>query len=141
VGRVGIVAASLALVSFVLWPALHPLEHDSLPRSNYEMFAHRRTAIARFDVAVLVDREGREHRLDPRSVGGTDQPMQAAKTVLQAMRHGVTDELCREIAADLDRAGRVEIVSVRHDAIAWFRGDRRPVERVVHAACPSGGSG
>ncbi|MBI5089214.1 MAG: hypothetical protein HZB15_10270, partial [Actinobacteria bacterium] len=51
------------------------------------------------------------------------------------------DVLCGEIAAGVDAEGRVQIVSVLYDSIAWFRGDHRPIERDVHAECPAGGGG
>ena len=133
----------MALLIAVVYPAVHPTELDSLPFSNYPMFAHRRGTITRFDLAVRIDPSGVEHRLDPRRIGGTDQPVQAAETVLQAIRTDATDALCEEIAETVDDGdgddGRIEVISVRYDAVLWFRGDRDPVERTLHASCPIGG--
>lgn len=139
-GRPALLTASLLLVGAVAWPAVHPDPLDSFPVTDYTMFAHRRPAVSRFDIAVLVDADGVEHALDPAAVGGTDQPVQAVETVLQAIRTGRTHELCAEIAAGVERPGTIEVVSVRYDAPAWFRGDREPRERTVHAACPTRGA-
>ena len=38
------------------------------------------------------------------------------------------------------RLVRLEVVTVRYDAIVWFDGDRQPLERTVHAACPLPGA-
>lgn len=136
--RWGIVVGGLALLVAVVYPAFHPTELDSFPFSNYPMFAHRRGTVARFDVAVRIDRQGGVHPLDPRRIGGTDQPVQAAETVRQAIRTNAADALCAEIAATVDDDGRIEVISVRYDAVRWFRGDHEPVERVLHASCPAG---
>jgi hypothetical protein len=127
--------ASLVLLLALGWPAVAPDEVDSLPLSNYPMFAHPRDAVSWFHVVVRVDAEGAEHRLDLRAVGGTDQPVQAAETVRQAIRRGEADELCAEIADQLHEAGTVQVLTVAHDAPGWFRGRRDPVERRVHAEC------
>lgn len=136
-----IIASASALVLLALsWPAVAPDELDSLPFSNYPMFAHPRSRVTPLDIVVVVDPDGVEHRLDLRAVGGTDQPMQAAMTVRQAIRNGEADELCREVAASVDRPGTVQVVRVRHDAPAWFAGEREPIERVVFAECDARGS-
>ena len=127
--------AGVVFLAVLFWPALHPSEIDSLPLSNYPMFAHPRGQISRFDTAFLIDHQGLEQRLDPQAIGGTEEPVQAAMTVRQAIRTGTTGDLCEEIAADMDVDGTVEVVSVRYDAVAWFRGDRAPIERHVHARC------
>jgi hypothetical protein len=134
-----IVVASAAALLALSWPAVAPGELDSLPLSNYPMFAHERDRVTPLDVVVLLDPDGVEHRLDLRTVGGTDQPMQAAMTVRQAIRDGEVDELCAEVAASVDRRGTVQVVRVRHDAIAWFAGSREPRERRVFAACDAEG--
>ena len=140
-GRVGVVVGSSLLLGLLFWPALSASEIDSLPVSNYPMFAHDRPRISRFDVAVHIDRDGIERRLNPSEVGGTDQPVQAAMTVLQAIRSGRPDALCEEIAETLQLEGAIEVVSVRYDTVAWFRGEREPVDRQVHARCVVGSEG
>lgn len=131
------VAGSAGLLLAVLWPAVSPDALDDFPISDYTMFANRRPSVSVFDIAVLVDPDGLEHRLDPMAVGGTDQPVQAVETVRQAIRAGETDALCAEIARGLDAGGVVEVISVRYDTVAWFAGDRAPVRRDVHASCPT----
>lgn len=129
-------AGSAATVLVMLWPIARPTPSDGFPLSDYPMFARRRPAVASFNTAVLVAQDGSERRLSPRAIGGTDQAVQAVATVNQAIRTGATDALCVEIAARLEgREGTVEVVTVRYDTIGWFRGDREPVDRVVHAGC------
>lgn len=136
--RIVIATASVALLGALAWPAFAPGELDSLPLSNYPMFAHERDAVSAFTVAVNVAVDGAEHRLDLHEIGRTDQPMQAVMTVRQAVRDGSADELCAEIAARADRDGTVEIVTVRLDAVDWFAGNKEPLDRTVHASCPVG---
>lgn len=138
VRRVGIGIASAALLVAMAYPAVAPGELDSLPLSNYPMFAHDRSPVTRFSVAVWLDETGEERRLDLRLVGGTDQPVQAAMTVRQAIRAQQSDILCREIAEQLDEPGTVQVAVVTYDAPGWFAGRKDPIERDVHAECPSG---
>jgi hypothetical protein len=128
--------ASVLLLLALGWPAVAPDEVDSLPLSNYPMFARPRDAVTWFHVVVRVDADGLEHRLDLRTVGGTDQPVQAAETVRQAIRRGEVHDLCTEIAHRVRAPGTIQVLTVAHDAPAWFRGRRDPVERRVHAECP-----
>lgn len=136
--RLGIGVASAALLLAMAWPAVAPHEIDSLPFSNYPMFAHRRGAVSWFPVAVRIDAAGEEERLHLRAVGGTDQPIQAAETIRQAIRRGEADALCEEIAQRAVEPGEIQILTVAYDGPAWFRGNREPVERRVHAACAVG---
>jgi hypothetical protein len=137
--RLGVVVGSAVVLGAMLWPAVSPSELDSLPMSNYPMFARPRSQVTSFRSAVLIDAAGRERRLDPSEVSGTDQPMQAAMTLRRSIRDRTADALCGEIAVDLavdgERAGTVQIVTERYDTIAWFRGDRDPLAREVHAEC------
>src|SRR5690606_32386732 len=96
-----------------------------------------RAAVSWFPVAVRVDHDGVEHRLDLRMIGGTDQPVQAAEAIRQAIRRDEADRLCHEIAQRSGDPGEVQILMVAYDAPAWFRGDHEPVERRVHATCPA----
>lgn len=138
--RVVIVIASVGALLALAWPAVAPGELDSLPLSNYPMFAHPRDRATTFDIVVLLDTEGVEHRLDLHAVGGTDQPMQAAMTVSQAIREGQADALCAEVAGSLDQSGTVQVVRARYDAVGWFEGARDPIERDVVASCDAGGT-
>ena len=131
----GIGSASAVLLLALAWPAVAPGEIDSLPLSNYPMFARSRDAVSWFPVVVRHDPDGVEHRLDLRVVGGTDQPVQAAETVRQAIRRGEADALCDELAATLDGPGRVLVLSLAYDAPGWFRGLTEPIDRRLHAEC------
>ncbi len=133
--RIGVGVASAALLVALALPAFVPGELDDLPLSNYPMFAHPRERVTHFYAAVLVDPAGDEHRLDLRVVGGTDQPVQAAMTIGQAVRAGEADALCAEIASQVDRTGRVEVRTVWYDSPGWFGGVEEPVDLVVHAEC------
>jgi hypothetical protein len=129
-----LVTSAVALGA-LLWPALDPTPVDSLPISSYPMFARPKRRVSRYPLVVLRDESGRERRLDAQEIGGTDEPMQAAMTVSQAIRTGTAPELCAEIAGALAERGTVEIVTAGYDAIAWFEGRRDPVDRRVHASC------
>jgi hypothetical protein len=135
--RRGIAFGSVLTLGFLLWPALHPSELDSLPISNYPMFAHRREAVSQFDFAVLDVPFGGQRRLSAAEVGGSGEPVQAAMTLRQAIEGGAVLELCRELAATVDE-GVVQVVTATYDAVAWFRGDHRPRTRLVHVECPAG---
>lgn len=132
------IVGSTVLLLALAWPAIAPGELDSLPLSSYPMFAHQRAAVNRFSVAVNVDADGVEHRLDAQQIAGTDQPMQAVMTIRQAISAGDADELCESIAARAERPGTVEIATVTLDAVDWFTGDEEPIERTVHAECAVG---
>lgn len=130
---------SVLALAALAWPAVDPSPADSLPVSNYPMFARLRPAQGRFPVVLLGDQKQPGRRLNPREISGTDQPMQAAMTVGQAVRQGAADELCAEIAEHLSELGSVWIVTDTYDAIAWFDGVEEPIRREVHATCDTGG--
>lgn len=129
---VGLAAAATAVLA---WPAVDPSPSDGLPVSNYPMFARDRARVSSFPLVELVAPDGSVRRLSVREISGTDQPMQAAMTITQAIGTGTAGEFCAELAATLATPGRVEVVTARYDAIAWFEGDREPLSRDVHAAC------
>lgn len=123
---------------------------DSFPLSTYPMFSRERGRVSDFAVVVGYDTTGRAHRLSPTVIGGSDQVIHAATTVRNAIigGPGASDELCIEILGrvldadreagagfDRDDVVTVEIATERHDAVAWFEGDERPIERTVHATC------
>ena len=74
--------------------------YDSFPLSTYPMFAGDRDRVA--PVAAVVAVEGDEvSRLSSELIGGTDEPMLAAETVVHTIRDGHASALCAEVA---DRA-------------------------------------
>jgi hypothetical protein len=116
------------------------LNRDSFPLSTFPMFASKRTSSETVDTAVAVA-DQRVWRLDPQRIGGTDEVIQAAATVSDAIAAGHADRLCAEIARRVSTAGpreatAVEVVTEQYDSIGWFAGDRTPLARVVHAHCP-----
>jgi hypothetical protein len=131
-------ATSTIALGVLLWPAFDPAPVDSLPVSSYPMFARPKPRVSRFPLVVLRDESGDERRLDAHEIGGTDEPMQAAMTVSQAIRTDTAPELCNEIAAGVGEHGTIEIVTAAYDAVAWFEGAHEPVDRRVHASCRTG---
>ena len=139
--RAGTLVTSAIVLGALAWPAVDPTPDDSLPISSYPMFARRMGRVSRYPLVVVRDESGDARRLDAQAIGGTDEPMQAAMTVSQAIRTDAAAELCAEIAAGLTRLGTIgpgtiEIVTAAYDSVAWFEGDRDLVDRRVHASCP-----
>ncbi len=134
-------AAVLVLALVLVAPLV--LDRDSFPLSTYPMFSSRRTTTEVVDTAVVVRPGAAEpDRLSPALIGGTDEVILAAATVSDAIRRGpaALAALCTEIAgrvavrAPAD-ATEVLLVTERFDAVAWFGGDRRPLERRIHHRC------
>ena len=73
-------------------------------------------------------------------VGGTDEIVLAAVTVSNAIADGPVglERLCSEVAARVDGAGTIEIVTERHDAVALLRDDAPPTDVQVHHRCEAG---
>jgi len=131
-----VLGVALAVAS----PALRSQPADGFPLSTYPMFSSDRGSRVSVGTAVAFDAAGAIHRLDPRAVGGGDEVMLAASTVRIAIEGGTAsaDRLCREIADRLAGdavARRVEVRTEVHDALAWFEGDRDPLDVVAHARC------
>lgn len=141
VARRGVIGGvSVFALAALAYPAVAPGELDSLPFSNYPMFAHPRGDVTEQALVVWLDDDGVDQPLDLRIVGGTDQPIQASETVRQAVRRGEADALCSEIAERVPRAGLVQVVTLAFDAVGWYEGDREPLRRDVHAECEAGGA-
>lgn len=113
------------------------LDRDSYPLSTYPMFSSRRSTKEAVDTAVLVAGNS-VRRLTPDQIAGTDEVIIAAQTVSKAIRRGDADALCLEIARRVDTTGVIEVVTERFDAVAWYEGEREPLDRVVHATCEAG---
>lgn len=133
--RTVVILFSLAMVVAMVWPIATSPARDSFPLSNYPMFATDRPTEASFSTVIEVDADGSTRRLSPRTIGGTDQVIQAAATVAQAVRLDETDQLCREILDRVERAARLEVVTEIYDTIDWFDGDETPIRRTVHTTC------
>jgi hypothetical protein len=133
---VGVVAVGAVLV-----PLWRDLDQDSLPLSNYPMFTVRRPQVTSIERAIGIAVDGSEHVLAPELSGGTVEVIQAAQTIVDAIRAGSADDLCEEIAArvadsDDERTTDVAIVTERFDVVAALRSDDpQPMDRRVHARC------
>jgi hypothetical protein len=132
-GAAGFVVVGLGVVPLVL-------ERDSYPHSTYPMFSSRRGAATAVDTAVAVGADDQVWRLDPARLAATDEVILAAATVSRHVGAGTSEVLCDEIAGRVATDGpsgaiAVEVVTERFDAVAWFRGERTPLDRVVHARC------
>lgn len=126
-----------AVVSAVFAPALVGRGYDSFPLSTYPMFAGDRDVVAPVSTVVAIDGD-RSIRLSPQLIGGTDEPMLAAETVVQAIRDGEAHALCAEVAHRLEHTavrGRLEVVTEHYDTLQWFEDDRTPTARTVYAEC------
>ena len=138
--RVRAVVVAVAALFAVLWPVVRQPQVDSFPLSTYPMFTHVRPRVTAVDVAVGVDRTGRDVPLDPGLVGGTIEVIQAAATVGASIRHGTATELCEEIAGRVAGGGRTEVVEVvvvtdRYDVVAALTDGAPQAQRSVHARC------
>ena len=111
------------------------------------MFSQPRSSTSTVDLAVGIDADGRVVRLDPAAIGGTDQIIQAARTLGDSVRSGATDPLCAEIASRVSarwaEVVMVEIATETHDVVGWFdaepdpaTGQPTPIRREVHSSCP-----
>lgn len=125
----------LVLLGLTLSPLARPLGYDSFPFSSFPMFAHgRKDAVTTVHRAVAVRADDTIVALPPRALG-SDEVLQADATLRHAIRRGnkASLRLCRavarRVAADPDLADivRVELVSERHDALAYFAGDLTPL--------------
>lgn len=132
-GAAGVVVIGLGVVPLAL-------ERDSFPHSTYPMFSWRRSAVTAVDTAVATGPGNERWRLDPTRLAATDEVILAAATVSRHVRAGTAAVLCDEIAERVASDGpagaaAVEVVTERFDAVAWFRGERTPLERIVHVRC------
>jgi hypothetical protein len=132
-----ITVIGMALVAIVAAPVLVDARYDSFPLSTYPMFARDRGRVVSIPTVVAVDGE-HTTRLSSELIGGTDEPMLAAESVVHAIRDGDATSLCAEVA--VRAAGRargvLQVVTETYDTMTWFDGERTPRGRTVHATCP-----
>lgn len=127
---------SALVAGALLWPAVR--DRDDFPLSTYPMFSDNLGRVADIDTAVGFDHDGARVRLSPELIGGGIEVIHAGETVTRSIRRGDTDALCAEIARRVRARGdleRIEVVTERHDAVAWFRGDEEPLDVTVHSSC------
>lgn len=138
--RVRAVLVAVAALVAVLWPVARQPQVDGFPLSNYPMFTQLRPRVTTIDLAVGVDDDGGDVRLDPGLVGGTIEVIQAVATVGRSIRTGTTTALCDEVAARVAGSGRVEVVEVviatdHYDVVDALAEGAPPLRRSVHARC------
>jgi hypothetical protein len=136
------VLVTLVVLVTVAFPALRGT--DSFPLSNYPMFANPRATTSTVDLARGLTPSGAAVTLDPSALSGTDQIIQAARTITREIQAGDADALCAEIAArvvERQRSGawpdveRIEVATETHNVVEWFESSRDPLTRTVHATC------
>lgn len=135
---------TLVVLAVQLWPLTRGPHYDSFPWSTFPMFAHGRPdAITRVDQFLAISADKTSRRIPPRLVAN-DEVLQAAATLRSAIRRGkkATRSLCRQVAArvaddpDFTDAVRLELVTVKYDALAYFAGDTAPQGKpAVRARC------
>lgn len=141
--RAWALVVSGVLLGLVAWPAVHG--RDGFPFSSYPMFAKPRPRVARIPHVVAFTAESR-HRPVPPDRLGTDEVMQAFRTVDIAIARGDAEALCQRVRATLAGdtawadAVRIEVREDWFDVIAYWRGDRKPRKQKIAASCPRGAS-
>jgi hypothetical protein len=128
------------LVVAVAWPGVAAFfghDSDGFPVSTYPMFSRDPGRVVEVPTVIAVEADGTSRRLSPEQIAGTDQVIQAAVTVRQAVDAGpaATATLCDDVAAELDTGVTVAVVVEQHDAYAWSAGRRRPLARRQLAEC------
>lgn len=109
---------------------------DGFPLSTYPMFARDRGRVVEVPSVVLV-RDGEVERLSPTTIAGTDQVIEAAVVVGEAVRggEGTAGALCEEVLGRVDGPVEVQVVVERYDTVRWAAGDDEPDDRRVVASC------
>lgn len=121
--RRALLVSSLVVVTVAL-PAVRMLgdrsSGDGFPLSTYPMFAEDHGDRLELPTVVHVTATGTE-RLSPRRIAGTDQVIQAWKTVRAAVARGphAARELCEEVAARAAEPATFAVVIERYDTLAW----------------------
>jgi len=141
--RVWAVAVTVVAAVAVLIPLVRDPGNDSFPLSTYPMFTSTREPVATIDVVAGVSAAGTDERLSPELIAGTDEVIQAAALVGRAVRAGPagTARLCRDVAARVAEGSAggdlvdIEVRTDAYDTVAWFRGQREPLQSRMHAHC------
>lgn len=142
--RVRAVVIAVAALAAVLWPMVRQPPVDSFPLSTYPMFTRLRPQVTTIDLAVGLDADGRDVRLDPHLVGGTIEVIQAVATVGRSIATGTAADLCAEVAERVAAAGGREhitgiaVVTDSYDVVDALAHDAPPQHRHVHARCEVG---
>lgn len=128
-------APHLAMAAFVLAvmsPALKSPAFQSVPLSNYPMYARDAGPVVSLPTVIRL-RDGEPVSM---SILDTDDPLVAVTRLRRTIEVGgdTLVDLCERIADRLDGA-RVAIATERHDAVAHLEGRESLVDRRVHVRC------
>ena len=135
--RVWGLAVSAVILGLTIWPVSWPTGRDSFPLSSYPMFARREVnPTVHLHYAVGFDGGGGRHVIGPEYVANSEV-LQARAALSRAVTNKAkTDALCRSIAErvasddDFDSVIEVRIITGRHDAVAYLRGETTGHERI-----------
>lgn len=141
-GRSARIVVTVGVLAALVSPVV--LDADGIPLSTYPMYSRARPATSTIYTAQLV-RDGERLALSFETIGASDDPLVVAGELRAAVGAGRADVRCAEIA---DRAAgriahgggaqpddRIEVVSERHDTVAFVEGGESLLERTVHASC------
>lgn len=123
-------------------PLFRDAEHDSYPFSTYPMFA-RVLSKPRLTYAEGVTASGKGTRLPP-SMLGSDEPMQAMRTLKLAANGGrrALKRLCEAVAErvgnerDYAEVLQVRLVRAQFDPVAYFEVGPSPETEESLVRCP-----
>lgn len=128
------------VLAAVWWPA-RPGAEDDFPLSTYPMFGSLRGRVSPVRTVLGVRADGRRVPLSPEVVGGTGNPKQALAIVIDAVRLGRTDALCRRVARRVAATPleppvvALEVVTDTWDNLEALEPGAEPRRRRVHARC------
>lgn len=135
---------SVVVLAAVAWPAFRDPPRDSFPLSNYPMFSRARPdPIITLTNVTAVHADGGRTPLTPGQATGNDEVLQAMVLIRGAARSPAPrrQAFCETAARRLVEGGdaegvvAVEIATVRHDSLAYFRDGYEPLARRVHHRC------
>ena len=138
--RVVVTAAVLAALA-----APVVLDRDGIPLSTYPMYAGDRGREIALVTANALDADGERHRLSPRLIGRSDDPLVVAGELRAAVRADRAGERCAEIASRVATSGvgrpdvsplrAIEVVTELHDTVDRASGRTSLRRRIAHATC------
>jgi hypothetical protein len=133
---------SALFLGAILWPMAQTPPRDSFPLSTFPMFARARPPVVDIDHLVAVGNAG-QRRIVPPQLVVRGEVLQSKALIDATVRRGrrASLELCRAVAARLaedpgwSNVVRLELRRDRFDVLAYFAGERTPLQQRVHARC------
>ena len=129
---------STAVLGAMLWPVVRG--SDGFPLSNYPMFSREKDPVATIHHVIALSDSGNHRPLEPEHLG-TDEIMQASQTAKLAVQGKTAEDLCARAAAvvaeddDYADATQLQVRVDTFDAVAYWKGDRKPRRTVIAASC------